>query len=70
MAQQLQWAVLALESPAPDLSATLTSVLGQLSGYYWQLASWIDLYELRSLAKQVGRYDYSENGRGHLRVYG
>ncbi|MDU4129813.1 hypothetical protein [Pantoea sp.] len=46
MAQQLQWAVLALESPAPDLSATLTSVLGQLSGYYWQLATWIDLYEL------------------------
>ncbi|WLS81159.1 type II toxin-antitoxin system RelB/DinJ family antitoxin (plasmid) [Erwinia pyri] len=46
MAEQLQRAVLALESPAPDLSATLTSVSGQLSRYYWQLATWIDLYEL------------------------
>lgn len=46
MAEQLQQAVPALESPAPDLSATLTSVSGQLSRYYWQLATWIDLYEL------------------------
>lgn len=54
MAEQLQRAVPALESPVPDLSATLTSVAGQLSRYYWQLATWIDLYELPA-SDETGR---------------
>lgn len=45
IAEQLQRAVPALEGPTPDLPATLTSVGGQLRSYYWQLATWIDLYE-------------------------
>lgn len=46
MVRHLRRAVLALEGPAPDLSASLISVAGQLRSYYWQLATWIDLYEL------------------------
>lgn len=41
----LRRAVLALESPASDMSDTLNSVASQLRSYYWQLATWIDLYE-------------------------
>jgi addiction module RelB/DinJ family antitoxin len=46
MTIQLRRAVLALEEPAPDLSATLTSAEGQLSSYYWQLATWINIYDV------------------------
>lgn len=42
----LRRAVLALEEPAPDLSAMLTSAEGKLRSYYWQLANWVDLYDV------------------------
>ncbi|MBD8170356.1 type II toxin-antitoxin system RelB/DinJ family antitoxin [Erwinia persicina] len=47
MVRQLRLAVSALESPAPDLAATLNGVSGQITGLYWQLATWIDLYALQ-----------------------
>lgn len=46
MVRQLRLAVSALESLAPDLSATLNGVSGQITSLYWQLATWIDLYVL------------------------
>lgn len=54
MVRQLRLAVSALESPAPDLSATLNGVSGQINSLYWQLATWIDLYELPK-PDQTGR---------------
>lgn len=48
LTNQLRQAVLALEGQAPDLSATLAGVVDTMQGYYWQLATWIDLYELPS----------------------
>ncbi|MDE8559333.1 type II toxin-antitoxin system RelB/DinJ family antitoxin [Pantoea vagans] len=51
---QLRRAVLALEDPAHDLSATLTSAEGQLSSYYWQLATWIDIYDIPA-SDETGR---------------
>lgn len=54
MTIQLRRAVLALEEPAPDLSATLTSAECQLSSYYWQLATWIDIYHVRA-SDETGR---------------
>ncbi|WP_313159039.1 type II toxin-antitoxin system RelB/DinJ family antitoxin [Mixta calida] len=45
LTNHLQRTVLALEGPEPDLSASLISAAGQLRSYYWQLATWIDLYE-------------------------
>lgn len=47
MVRQLRLAVSALESPAPDLAATLNGVAGQITSLYWQLATWIDLYALQ-----------------------
>ncbi|HHD8103971.1 TPA: type II toxin-antitoxin system RelB/DinJ family antitoxin [Salmonella enterica] len=40
----------AIDQAAPDMNATLTAVTGQLTGYYWQLATYTDQYEINDTA--------------------
>ncbi|WP_048786975.1 type II toxin-antitoxin system RelB/DinJ family antitoxin [Pantoea vagans] len=43
----------ALGQAAPDMPATLNAIAGKLTGYYWQLATWIDFQEAGCQASQI-----------------
>ncbi|MEZ0585532.1 type II toxin-antitoxin system RelB/DinJ family antitoxin [Erwinia sp. STN24] len=54
----------AIDQAAPDMNATLTAVAGQLTGYYWQLATYTDQYEINETAVPF-EYDRDAAHAGH-----
>ncbi|HBW5254103.1 TPA: type II toxin-antitoxin system RelB/DinJ family antitoxin [Klebsiella pneumoniae] len=57
----------AIDQAAPDINATLTAVTGQLTGYYWQLATYTDQYEINDTAMP---FEYDRDvARGHHTLY-